>query len=107
MTWHSLALLNGWTDYGHGYQTARYGKSGDRVWGQMFLQAPASPVTGAIVATLPAGFVPPVNTSFGVVSANFSGGIQFDIDTGGNIIYQWPSIPGGSLIALNFSFTIN
>ena len=111
LTWNDLPLSNGWTNYGSGYQTAQYAIDFQgRVWTRGFLMAPAMPVTGVAIASLPPGYRPTgLIQSFQITSSNQTnaGGIQFDIETSGNIIYQFPAIPGNSLVPINFSFTTN
>jgi phage minor structural protein len=80
--WIAPTLLNGWVNYGSGYETAGYYKD---ALGFIHLKGVIKSGTmGAAAFTLPAGYRPSYKKMFIVPTAGGAG--RVDIDTSGNVI---------------------
>ncbi|QNU22341.1 hypothetical protein IC805_05215 [Geobacillus thermoleovorans] len=80
--WIALTLLNGWTNYGSGFETAGYYKD---ALGFIHIKGLIkSGAMGTAAFVLPSGYRPSYRKMFPVLT---SGGIgRVDIDTGGNVL---------------------
>lgn len=97
--WTNLTLQNSWTYYGAPFTTPRYIKSDDGIVTLSGLIKSGSTTSGAIIATLPAGYRPTSGTTlYGIASGSIAMG-RIDIETNGNILYRaggngWLSLDG-------------
>lgn len=98
-SWNTLTLQNSWIYGGVPYTTPRYTKGSDGIVTLSGFIYNGSTASGAIIATLPAGYRPTSGTAlFGIASGSVAMG-RVDIDTDGNIRYQaggnaWLSLDG-------------
>ena len=74
------AFLNGWVNYGSGYQVARYRKVGDRVELEGLIR---SGTLGLHAFVLPVGFCPPLNLALAAMSGDPQAVSRFDIGNNG------------------------
>jgi microcystin-dependent protein len=88
VTWTAPTLLNGWGNYGGGYQTARYTRDST---GTVFIEGLVNAGSG-IIFTLPTGYRPATAIIFTTIANNTAS--RLDIDAGGNV--SWNSGGGGT-----------
>jgi hypothetical protein len=99
-SWSSPSFQNSWVNYGGGWPTLQYTKASDGVVTIRGLVK--SGTIGAVIATLPAGYLPPGQELLAVSSSDLFG--RIDIGTNGNIVSQAGS---NNWVELNFSYIAN
>jgi hypothetical protein len=100
--WYDFTLLNGWANYGSGFETAQYYRAGNK---RVYLKGVISGGTatqGTVLCELPEGFRP--QEDIFVVGMSHHQEALFFITTDGEVILQSGSY---HWFVLNTSFRIN
>jgi hypothetical protein len=96
--WTSVSFSNSWTDYGSGYQAARYKMTGGQVEVQGLIK---SGTLGTAAFTLPTGYRPAGNLQFGTIDGA-NAAARIDVNTAGQVI---PQTGSNTAYPVSFSFT--
>lgn len=99
--WVAATLQNGWTNYGSGYQEARYRKVG----GEVYLEGTISPGTttsGTAVFTLPTDMRPVSYLRVTASSNNASGFTRFEVNPNGSFQILTPAPSGATSFTVSF-----
>jgi hypothetical protein len=98
-TWVSVTFNTGWGDFGSGYQTIQYRKTGDTVQmrGLCYRFSGSSP----IICTLPSGYRPPYREVFVVMADGAAG--RLDVTTAGEMTLVAGTTGYVSLSGIRFS----
>jgi len=83
--WYDFTLLNGWSNYGSGFETAQYYRSGQRVYLKGLITG-GTTTQGTILCTLPVGFRPQEDILVSTVSNHVSE--VFYIQTNGDVVLR-------------------
>lgn len=85
--WTGLPFIAPWTNFGSGYQTGQYRKLGDNVQVRGFVSPGTSAPAFSTIATLPAGFRPPLAQQIVILYYNGTSQIPlpFNIDVSGQL----------------------
>jgi hypothetical protein len=81
--WVAPTLLNGWVNYGGGFQVVQYRLRGDMVDLRGMIKSGTFP---AVVCTLPVGFRPTLYQMVAVASSGIAGTLQINVDGGIQIL---------------------
>ena len=97
--WIAPTLLNSWSNFGSGFQAARYRRVGT---GQVEIQGLVTGGTGpaSTVFTLPAGFRPPAALLFATIANNAIA--RLDVEADGDV--RWQAGGTNAFLSLNCVF---
>lgn len=99
-SWRPLPLINGWTNYGGGWQTARYRKVGQIVYLQGLLVGTGR--TADQISYLPVGYQPNTLLLFATQTDTATQG-RCDVDSGGGIYFRAGGVAYFSLSGIQFT----
>lgn len=105
--WQPLALGTGWNNYEGGYHPASFRKDQlGHIWLRGLVASSVAPITGSIIATLPAGYRPTARLLLVVGMGEPHGSGRVDVTTAGTVLWiagTSDTTNYTSLASINFS----
>jgi hypothetical protein len=96
--WTAVTFLNGWSNYGSGFQTMQYRKVGDIVYLRGFVKGGTA---STAVFALPVGYRPPATTRFATLNTGVTTG-YWEMTSAGNVVHQAGAVGD---VSVNFTFS--